>query len=216
MAGRPETPRATRGNNRRLELVRDELTPAWASLPTAALSEAIVALDGGGPVDLFLRPGAIDLTTCVADRAVWETVFVAARVAGLGHGARRRTTVERRSLQAALPADDETEVRIAANGAMTVGEVVLTPAREVIPEPPRPDAAGVLRQRLMLPRSATDIEIILRLDGPNVCVPDHVRERFSHRQVSSVSLFERDGDWFISGVRNGDPTLVLTGAVGVY
>ncbi|MBW3562662.1 MAG: hypothetical protein KY437_09205 [Actinobacteria bacterium] len=58
--------------------------------------------------------------------------------------------------------------------------------------------------------------MILRLDGPNVCIPEHVRERFSHRQVSSVSLFERDGDWFISGVRNGDPTLVLTGAVGVY
>lgn len=215
MAGRPETSRAVRAD-RRLELVRDELTPARASLRTAALREALEAVDGDAALDLCLRPGAIDVTTCVADWAVWETVFVAAKVAGLDQGARRRTTVEQGSLRAALPAADETEVRIAGNGTMTIGEVVLTPAREAIPEPPRPDAAGVLRQRLTLPRSASGIEMILRLDGPNVCIPEHVRARFSHRQVSSVSLFERDGDWFISGVRNGDPTLVLTGAVGVY
>lgn len=215
MAGQPEAPRTARAD-RRLELVRDELTPARASLRTAALAEAFDTVGGDGPLDLCLRPGAIDLTTCVAEWAVWETVFVAARVAGLDHAARRRTTVEQRSLEAALPPEDETEVRIAANGTMTIGEVVLTPAREAIPEPPRPDAAGVLRQRLTLPPTASGIEMILRLDGPNVCIPEHVRERFSRRQVSSVSLFERDGDWFISGVRNGDPTLVLTGAVGVY
>lgn len=202
--------------NRDLALVRDDLAPVHATADAADLDGALEVVSGDGPIELCLRPGAIDVTACVAANAVWETVFVAAQVSGLDDRARRRTTVEPRALRGALAGSGATDIRIAPNGAMTVGEVVLTPAREEIPEPPRPDATGVLRERLTLPRSAAGIEMILRLDGPNVCIPEHVRGRFAARQVSSVSLFERDRDWYISGVRNGSPTLVLVGAVGVY
>lgn len=219
MAGQPDI-RTTDGVRRtiHLDLAADELAPAQADVVGADLLGALDTIAGSGPVDLYLRPGAIELSTSLAGGAVWETVLVSARLARRQEDGVRRTTVGRDALRTALTgAGAETlRVRIAPNGAMTIGEVVLTPAPDDSAQPPRPDASGVLSERLSLPSSASGIEMILRLDGPNVCVPENVRTEFGRRLVSSVSLFERHGDWFISGVRNGTPTLIVVGAVGVY
>lgn len=219
MSGHPQAdqhqqPRVRTG--RHLTLA-DELTPTWATLAASDLVEAVDTLDGEGPLELHARPGAVELTSCLPGGAVWETALVSAQVAPELRDRQRRTTIERRSLLGTLQgADGATELRLAPNGAMTAGGVVLAPVREAFPEPPRPSAGQVLSERLALPRSAGGMEMILRLEGPNVCIPEVVRERFGHRLVSSVSLFEEAGEWFISGVRNGSPTLILVGAVGVY
>lgn len=219
MAGQPDI-RTSDGVRRTIHLDRGaaELTPAEADVDGAELLEALDSVTGSGPVDLYLRPGAIELSTSLAGGAVWETVLVAARIVKSQVEGVRRTTVGRDALRTALSGSgaETVRVRIAPNGAMSVGEVVLTPVPGDPVRPPRPDASGVLSERLSLPSSASGIEMILRLDGPNVCVPENVRTEFGRRLVSSVSLFERHGDWYISGVRNGTPTLIVVGAVGVY
>ena len=193
---------------------RLEPAPLRAVLRAEELRAALETL-GHGPVHLTFRHGALDLTSYEPAAAVWETVFVEGGVEGLSETVRRRTLVDGGSLQAALGPDDDVTLRLAGNGALVVADVVLTPSAGIVPDPPRPDATGVLKQRLVLPTSA-GVKLILRLDGPNVCVPSAVRQRFSDRQISSVSLFERAGEWFISGVRNGTPNVIVVGAVGVY
>lgn len=180
----------------------------------ALLREALEALDAG-PLHVCVRHGAVEVTATDRASATWETVVGEAAVEGLGSDAPRRTAVDGDALRSALERDDAVELRIAANRALVLGDVVLAPSSAGFPEPPRPAASGIPPQRLNLPPSG-GCELILRLDGPTVCVPTSVRQRFSDRQVSSVSLFPRDGDWFISGVRNGTPAVVVVGAVGVY
>lgn len=193
---------------------RPEPVPLRGVLRAEEVRAALETL-GRGPVHLTFRHGAVDLTSYEPAAAVWETVFVEGAVEGLSETVRRRTLVDGGSLQAALGQADKVTVRLAGNGALVVADVVLTPSAGIVPDPPRPDATGVLQQRLVLPTSA-GVKLILRLDGPNVCVPSAVRQRFSDRQISTVSLFERAGDWFISGVRNGTPNVIVVGAVGVY
>ncbi|MBW3658254.1 MAG: hypothetical protein KY457_06425 [Actinobacteria bacterium] len=178
------------------------------------LGEALEELRAG-PLHVCLRHGAVEVTATDRQSATWETVVGEAAVSGLGTGAPRRTVVDGDALRSALDRDDEVELRLTANEALVLGDVVLPPSLEVFPEPPRPGTSGIPPQRLNLPPSG-GCELILRLDGPTVCVPTSVRQRFSDRQVSSVSLFARDDDWFISGVRNGSPAVVVVGAVGVY
>lgn len=178
------------------------------------LREALEEL-GTGPLHVCLRHGAVEVTATDRPSATWETVVGEAAVTGLGTGAPRRTVLDGNALRSALERDDDVELRIAANEALVLGDVVLPPSLDVFPEPPRPGTTGLAPQRLNLPPSS-GCELILRLDGPTVCVPTSVRQRFSDRQVSSVSLFARDDDWFISGVRNGTPAVVVVGAVGVY
>lgn len=187
---------------------------AVLSAPTL-LREALDELSPG-PLHLRLRHGAVEVTATDRASATWETVVGEAAVSGLDGDTPRTTAVDGDAFRSALEPDDPITLRIAANGALVLGDVVLAPSGAGFPDPPRPAASGLAPQRLQLPPSGGGCELILRLDGPTVCVPTSVRQRFSDRRVSSVSLFPRDGDWFISGVRNGTPAVVVVGAVGVY
>lgn len=178
------------------------------------LREALEEL-GSGPLHVCLRHGAVEVTVSDRASATWETVVGEAAVSGLDGDAPRWTSVDGDALRSALERDGGIDLRIAANRALVLGDVALAPSSARVPAPPRPAASGLAPQRLNLP-PGSGCELILRLEGPTVCVPTSVRQRFSDRQVSSVSLFPRDGDWFISGVRNGTPAVVVVGAVGVY
>lgn len=193
---------------------RAEATVRATVSDPSLLRDALASLDAG-PLHVCVRHGAVEISATDRATAIWETVVGQAAVEGLGTDAPRRTAVDGDALRSALDRHDDVELRVAANGALIIDDVLLAPSSAGFPDPPRPAATGVLPQRLVLPPSS-GCEQILRLDGPTVCVPTSVRQRFSDRQVSSVSLFARDGDWFISGVRNGAPALVVAGAVGVY
>lgn len=180
----------------------------------SSLREALEELSAGS-LHLRLRHGAVEVTATDRASATWETVVGEAAVSALDADAPRTTVVDGDAFRSALEADEPISLRIAANGALVLGDVVLAPSGAGFPEPPRPAASGLAPQRLDLPPSG-GCELILRLDGPTVCVPTSVRQRFSDRRVSSVSLFPHEGEWFISGIRNGTPAVVVVGAVGVY
>ena len=159
--------------------------------------------------------GAVEITRHDAPSGYWETAVVPAT----GWRGEREASglVDVAALtQRVASADGETvQLHVMSDQRLVVAAAELAVGDDV-PAPPRPDARSVLPLRVTLPKLAIQ-HIALRLPGPHLWVPDAVAQAFTHRRVSIGSVYEVPGSgWYLSGVVDGRPMLVLTGAVGVY
>ena len=172
---------------------------------------------------IHVKPGMLEISRHELGTGYWETAVVPADVEQAAHTDAVVAQAVADDLHEALagsvlePGQRRTLV-VDVRGAVHVDGVKLAPP--AAPEaaampPPRPMPNSVLKQRIRLPATAL-AGVAMRLDGPNLFVPEPIRHRFAHRGVSLTSVFEHDGTWYMSGVVDGRPLLVLVGAVGVY
>ena len=202
---------------------RSDLTSATVETEVLARGLDLVG-DREGLADsafVQLRPVAVEITRYDPTAAYWESAVVT-RTGRIGALAGAHVDASALRLAIGTPprvtdggVEVEVELEVGADGSLRAGGHVVRPADEPLPEPPRPTAGNVLPTRVVLPRSVP-AGIAIRIDGPNLLIPKATALRFSGRHVSLTTLYELDGTWYMSGIADGRPSIVIVGTVGAY